>query len=298
MKVLVVGSSGQLGTEIRRLFELGESEAGVLPASYRETKPEVFYATRANVDISDPASVSSFFSDRSFDLVINCAAETNVEGCETDPVRAQKANTLGPMYLARECAKQKAKLVHISTDYVFSGAGERAYREDDPTGPLNAYGSSKLEGEREVLSACPESFIVRTAWLYAREGKNFVRAILSKARAEGKIGVVADQWGSPTNACDLALAILEMARSDKYGVYHVANVGVCSWYEFACAIVDEAGISCERIPLTTADYLTKAKRPRYSPLDVSKFEQTFNVEIRDWREALRSFIASVERTDG
>lgn len=300
MKVLVVGSSGQLGREFRRIFELGEPgpDTGASLDFCREMLTEVEYANRNSFDISDADSVASFFEKRSFDLVINCAAETNVEQCEEEQLLAHSVNALGPSHLARECFRQDAKFVHVSTDYVFSGFGKRAYCEDDPTNPINSYGRSKLDGKRSVLSECPRSFVVRTAWLYGYQGGNFVRTILRKAREEGKVGVVADQWGSPTNARDLAFAILRMVQTDEFGLYHVVNKGVCSWFEFACAICDEAGIVCERVPLRTADYPTKARRPRYAPLDPRRFEQTFNFEMRGWREALRSFVIDLERTEG
>ena len=229
---------------------------------------------------------------RRFDAVINCAAYTNVNGCETDRDTAFGANSLGPRNLAIAADMIGAKLIHISTDYVFSGDSAVPYVEWDKCDPQSVYGKSKLLGEQYVQSLCRKYFIVRTAWLYGKTGNNFVKTMLRINREKGECRVVDDQFGNPTNAADLAHHILKLLDTEQYGIYHGTGNGICSWYEFACQIVELAGISSEVRPCSTEEYPTPAKRPAFSALDNMMFRNTVGDEFRDWGKALESFFGS------
>ena len=234
-----------------------------------------------------------------YDIVINAAAVTQVDGCEADERRAFEVNALGPKYLAENVARQGGTLLHVSTDYVFPSTDPTPRKETDPVCPINAYGRTKWAGEVFVRAICPKHFIVRTAWLYGLHGKNFVKTILKKARETGRISVVADQYGSPTFANDLAEAILKLAQTDRYGTYHCTNAGVCSWFELASAAVDIAGISCEKEAITTEEYRRRfpqsARRPMYSALDNTKIAGVLGKPLRPWREALEEFIDALQK---
>ncbi len=202
--------------------------------------------------------------------MINCAAMTDVDGCEAAEDAAHRVNALGPENLARACSSCGAVFVQISTDYVFPGNQEGERVETDETAPISAYGRTKLEGEIRALEANVRTHVVRTAWLYGYKGKNFVRTVMRIARERGKISVVADQFGNPTLASDLVHEILKIAQSGSYGVWHCTNNGTCSWFDFACAVVDAAGIPCVKEPLTSAEYKQRfpqsANRPAFSSL--------------------------------
>ena len=293
LRLLVTGAHGQLGNELRRCLETMRSEIGAIPQDYEGAS--VTYADLADLDISDAGAVEAFFAERGpFDLVINCAAMTNVDGCEAHEDAAYRVNAQGPENLARACAACASKLVQVSTDYVFPGTqrGERV--EDDPTGPLSAYGRTKLAGEELSLAANPRTFVVRTAWLYGYVGKNFVKTMLRLAREHGKISVVADQMGNPTSANDLAHEILRIALTEDFGVWHCTNEGTCSWFDLASAAVELAGIPCEKEPLTSAEYKRRfpasADRPAFSSLRNARLEATIGNEMRPWREALTTYM--------
>lgn len=235
------------------------------------------------------------------DVVINAAAVTNVDVCEIQELRAMNVNALGPKYLAKSIAQQGGTLLHVSTDYVFPGTDPTPRKETDPVCPINAYGRTKWAGEVFVRALCPKHFIVRTAWLYGLHGKNFVKTILKKARETGRISVVADQYGSPTFANDLAEAILKLAQTDRYGTYHCTNAGVCSWFELASAAVDIAGIPCEKVAITTEEYRRRfpqsARRPMYSALDNTKIAGVLGKPLRPWRDALEEFIEALQKEE-
>lgn len=268
MMWLVTGADGQLGRELKRL--LGD---------------DAVYVDRAELDISDENAVKRFFEIRSFRGVINCAAYTAVDKAEDEPEAAELANHLGAKWLA----KYGKCIIHISTDYVFDGIHHIPYVEDDMTNPVSVYGKTKLEGEQAVMTDADTAVVIRTAWVYCAHGNNFVKTMLRLGKERQSLNVVYDQIGSPTFAGDLAaaiVAILSQIRSGQKAVYHYTNEGVCSWYDFAVAIMEIAGLSCEVNPIGSDGYPTKAKRPYYSVLNKAKIRRDFNVKIRHWREAL------------
>lgn len=293
MRILITGSHGQLGNELRRCLSTMRAEIGPVPAAYEGAEAD--YIDYDSLDISDAAAVGEWFSAHGpYDLVVNCAALTNVDGCEQHEAAALKVNALGPLHLARACAGCGARLVHVSTDYVFPGTDPQPRVESDAACPISAYGRTKWAGELLALDANPRTFVVRTAWLYGYVGKNFAKTMMRLAREHGSISVVADQMGNPTSANDLAYEILRIAGTDGYGVYHCTNNGTCSWFDFASAVVDAAGIECAKEPLTSAEYKARfpqsADRPAYSSLDNARLRETVGDEMRPWREALATYM--------
>lgn len=287
MKILITGCGGQLGTELCLCFERGFTELG--KPDILKKKNEIFAADIDELDISDLAAVTEFIAAQRFDAIINCAACTNVNGCETNRDAAFKANALGPRNLAIAADIIGARLIHLSTDYVFSGNSNTPYVEWDICGPQSVYGKSKLLGEQYVQSLCRKYFIVRTAWLYGKTGNNFVKTMLKINRENGECKVVSDQFGNPTNAADLAHHILKLLDTEQYGIYHGTGNGICSWYEFACKIVELAGISSDVKPCSTEEYPTPAKRPAFSAMDNMMFRNTVGDEFRSWDKALENF---------
>lgn len=230
MKILVTGEHGQLGNELRRCFETMEAEIGPIPEEYRDA--EVDYIDYQVLDISDADAVDAWYAEHGpYDLTINCAAITNVDGCEQNEAAALHVNAIGAENMARAAQGCGGKIVHISTDYVFPGTNPVPRVETDAVAPISAYGRTKWEGEVLTQAACEKSFVVRTAWLYGYIGKNFVKTMLRLARENGKISVVNDQMGNPTSANDLAYEILKIATTDDYGTYHCTNNGTCSWFD-------------------------------------------------------------------
>ena len=291
MKILITGANGQLGTELQRVLRDMQAEIGPLPADYRDA--EMVALGSGELDITDENAIASELA-KGYDIVINAAAYTNVDGCESKTEDADAVNHLGPAHLARACEEHGAKLVQVSTDYVFPGNEEGERVETDPVGPISAYGRTKLAGEEAVKELCSRYFIVRTAWLYGYKGKNFAKTMIRLAKKFGKINVVADQFGNPTNANDLAYEILKLALTQEYGVYHCTNNGTCSWFDFACAVVDLAGIPCEKEPLTSAEYKQRfpqsADRPHFSSLKNAHLEATIGDEMRPWEEAVKTYM--------
>lgn len=291
MKILITGANGQLGTELQHVLHDMRAEIGPLPADYRGA--EVVALDSEGLDITDENAVASELS-KGYDLVINAAAYTNVDGCESNVEAADAVNHLGPAHLARACEEHGAKLVQVSTDYVFPGSEEGERVETDPVEPISAYGRTKLAGEEAVKDLCSRYFIVRTAWLYGYKGKNFAKTMIRLAKKFGKISVVADQFGNPTSANDLAYEILKLALTQEYGVYHCTNNGTCSWFDFACAVVDLAGIPCEKEPLTSVEYKQRfpqsADRPHFSSLKNAHLEATIGDEMRPWKEAVKTYM--------
>ena len=301
MKVLVTGSHGQLGNELRRCLESMRGEIGPIPKAYEGA--QVDYIDYDVLDISDAGAVDAWFAECGpYDLVINCAAITNVDGCETNEEGAYAVNALGAENMARAAQACGGKIVHVSTDYVFPGTNPEPRTEDDEVGPISAYGRTKLAGEQLVSAACPRSFIVRTAWLYGYVGKNFAKTMMRLARERGAISVVGDQMGNPTSANDLAYEILAIGATDNYGVYHCTNNGTCSWFDFASAAVELAGVPCEKEPLTSAEYKERfpqsADRPAYSSLDNKHLCDTIGDEMRPWREALAAYMENLPGLGG
>ena len=287
MRLLVTGSNGQLGRAIGNALEAADA-----PSAYEGCA--VDWVDLPDLDISNAEAVSKWFeAHEAYDAVINCAAFTNVDGCEADFPAAFAANALGPMNLAWACASQGATLVHVSTDYVFPGnvPGERT--EADVPAPISAYGRSKLAGEGLAMAANERTHVVRTAWLYG-DGKNFVRTMLGLGKTHDQVTVVDDQLGNPTFAKDLAHDILHIALSDSYGVWHCTNEGTCSWADLTEAAYELAGVDCKVNRCSSADWKRmnpqSADRPAFSSLKNGHLEQTIGNQMRPWREALGDYL--------
>lgn len=291
MKILITGAKGQLGSQIVEIINKGKSEIG-------EIQPTLKNAEARGIDIGDLditklGDVQAYIKAFNPDVIINPAAYTNVDGCENNEELAFKANAIGARNLAIAAEQAGAKLIHISTDYVFQGNGTKPYREYDLPSPVSIYGKTKLAGENYVKEFCSRSFIVRTAWLYGYNGKNFVKTIINTAKEKGHLDVVDDQRGNPTNAEDLAHHILKIALTEEYGIYHCTGNGECSWYDFANKIVEYAGIDCTVTPITSDKLIRTAKRPAYSSLDNMMLRCTVGDEMRQWQDALKMFIEKI-----
>jgi dTDP-4-dehydrorhamnose reductase len=277
--ILVFGGNGQLGRELVRT------------AAERHVALQAL--TRAEADVADAAAVAAALKSSQPDLVVNAAAYTNVDGAESHYADAQRGNERGPAVLAAACAAAGIAMVHVSTDYVFDGNKDGAYRESDPIHPINAYGRSKAAGEDAVRRALDRHVILRTAWLYSAFGRNFVKTVLRLAQTRDDLRIVADQYGSPTSARELAEAILHIAprviaEPRLSGTYHFTASGATTWHGFADCIVNTAAPITGRrprvTPIATADFPTPAKRPANSRLDCSLFVKTFGLTPRPWRE--------------
>ncbi len=265
---LITGSKGQLGTELTKLL------------------PDALQTDAAELDITDLDAVCSYVADNNVTTIINCAAYTAVDKAEDEPEQAHLINAVGPENLA----KSGAKIIHVSTDYVFDGSGHRPYTEADETNPVSVYGRTKRAGEEAVLEHATAAAVIRTSWLYSPYGNNFLKTMLRLGAEKESVRVVSDQVGTPTYAADLAAAIvriLPQVSVGKTGIYHFSNAGVCSWYDFAQEIMDIAGLPCSVYPILSAEYPTKAERPFYSVLDKRKIEQVFGVDVPHWKNALR-----------
>lgn len=278
MKILVTGSKGQLGNELKELSD-------------EFPQFEFLYTDLAELDITDASKVDKFFAANKLDAIINCAAYTAVDKAETDETFAYLINATAAGILARSAAKYKALLIHISTDYVFDGTACTPYKEDDNTNPVSAYGRTKFAGEQEVQMHAANALIIRTSWLYSAFGNNFIKTILKYGKERGLLNIVFDQVGTPTYARDLARTILtiipQAAKNGGIEFYHYSNEGVASWYDFAKAIVEISGIVCILNPIGTEDYPLPANRPFYSVLNKSKLKDKFKVEIPYWRDSVK-----------
>lgn len=293
MKILITGASGQLGTEIQRQLKNGGSALGCVPERLKNAT--VIATDVAELDITDRDATIAFVRRHQPDTIISCAAFTNVDGCETNPESAFKVNAIGASNLAQAAERINARLIHVSTDYVFRGEGDKPLDESERVDPKSVYGKTKALGEEYVKNFCHRYFIVRTAWLYGYAGKNFVKTIVNAGKKFGKLEVVSDQLGNPTNAEDLAHHILQLAVSHDYGVYHCTGEGVCSWYEFASEIIRLSGVDATVAPCTSAEYSAKhpaaADRPAWSALENRMLACTVGNHMRDWKEALADFFA-------
>lgn len=289
MRILITGSAGQLGSELKKIIESGTSELGVLPKLYHDA--ELLTVDVDELDISNEEAVDAYFVEYTPSLVFNCAAYTNVDGCEADEQSAYRINALGPKYLATACARRRGRLIHLSTDYVFSGEASSPYSEGDRPNPRTAYGRTKLAGEEFVLEHCPDSIVARTAWLYGYEGSNFVKTMLRLAGERGELTVVSDQVGNPTSAVDLAWQLVLLAASSERGIFHATcNGDAVSWHAFAQRIVDTAGLAVPVHPCTTDEYPRPARRPAYSALENGRLRTTIGDSMREWTLALDSFL--------
>lgn len=275
MKILITGGAGQLGQAFQQLAAANPQHV-------------FLFTDRTELDITNEAAVQKVLQVEKVEALVNCAAYTAVDKAETEVELAYAINATAAGVLARACAANGVRLVHVSTDYVFDGQGKEPYREDDPVSPVNVYGASKQKGEAEVMAANKDAIIIRTSWVYAPFANNFVKTMLRLMQSRPEIGVVADQYGSPTNALDLAGAILQVLDSGKKegGIYHYSNDGIISWYEFALAIKEWSGFDCHVKALTTPEYPTPAKRPAYSGMDKTKIQQVFGVALKPWKESL------------
>lgn len=276
MKIVITGARGQLGTEL--INQLNNIEG-----------MDVIPTDRDELNIIDINSVNEFLLNNKPEVVINCAAHTAVDLCETDVENAYKINSIGPRNLAIVCEKIGAKLVQVSTDYVFDGNGNRPYREDDLTCPNSIYGTSKLMGESFVKDFCSKYFIVRTAWLYG-EGNNFVRTMVKLAETNKELNVVNDQFGSPTSTVDLAKAIINLISTEHYGIYHGTCEGQCSWYDFAKKIFEIKNIDIKVNPVTSEEFKRPAPRPAYSVLDNFMFKLVGLNSFKNWEDSLIEYL--------
>ena len=293
MKILITGSKGQLGNELQDIIKKGRAEIG--PISEKLKNTQVIALDVEDLDITNLEQVKNVLTDVKPDVVINCAAATNVDGCESNQDLAFKINALGPKNLAMVCEEINAKIVQVSTDYVFSGVGEKPLTEYDLTAPYSVYGKTKLLGEEYVRELSSKYFVVRTAWLYGYVGHNFVYTMMRLGKEKASLNVVNDQRGNPTHANDLAYHILKLIVTEHYGIYHCTGEGECTWYEFAKLIMELAGRQCTVNPCTSEEYKTPAKRPEYSSLDNMMLRCTVGNEMRNWQDALKSFMDKVEK---
>lgn len=291
MKILITGSKGQLGNAIVNLLKNDANAIGKIPSIYKNC--EIIAVDVDELDITKLDDVLTFCENHKPNIIINCAAMTNVDGCETNIELAENVNATGPENLSIAAEKFNAKIVHVSTDYVFHGDATIPYIESDKCDPVTQYGISKYHGEIKVANACKRHFIVRTSWLYGYIGNNFVKTIRKFAKERGILTVVNDQRGNPTNADDLAYHILLIAETENYGIYHCTGSGECTWFDFACKIVEYSNIPCDVSPCTTEQSDRKAKRPAYSSLRNLHLEQTVGDRMRPWEQALKEYIANL-----
>lgn len=287
MKILITGSNGMLATQVITDLQRGYTELGDVPAALKGA--DLLLADVDTLDITDKAAVESYMEVNRPDVVINCAAYTNVDGCESNQDTAFMVNAIGSRNLAMGCENIGAKLVHVSTDYVFRGDEPTPRREYDMPWPISAYGKTKFAGEEFVRQYCKKSFIVRTAWLYGYNGKNFVKTMVWLAKEKGGAKVVNDQHGNPTNAADLSHHLLKIAASEEYGTYHCTGNGECTWFEFAAEIARLAGYEGVMSPCTSEEFPTPTKRPAYSSLDNMMLRVTVGDEMRHWKDALKAY---------
>ena len=283
MNILVTGANGQLGNELRL----------IAPQHNNHT---FHFTDVAELDITDADAVHTFVKNNHISVLINCAAFTAVDKAENQPELCHLLNAEAPRLLAEAMQESGGWMLHVSTDYVFNGTAHTPYTEDSPTCPIGVYGRTKLAGEKAVREACPQSVIVRTAWLYSTFGNNFVKTMLRLGRERESLGVIFDQIGTPTYAHDLAAALLTIVeKGSKPGTYHFTNEGVTSWYDFTRAIHRLAGITtCRVTPLHTAEYPTPATRPHYSVLDKTKIKQTYDINIPWWEDSLAECIKQLD----
>ena len=288
--ILVTGAKGQLGSDLQAI-------------SKRYPDNDFIFTDVDELNILNPELLDFFFDKYKITHCINCAAFTAVDLAESESEQARRINVEGPELIAKACRKHNSALIHISTDFVFDGKKRDPYLEDDDPSPLGVYGKTKYEGEKKVLEHHDGSIIVRASWLYSAYGSNFVKTMIRLGNEKDEISVVNDQVGSPTYARDLATAImvvtgrLDKGKSELSGIYHYSNQGVTSWYDFAKEVIRLMEISCEVIPIATAEYPTPAERPGYSVLDSSKIKRTFNVEIRPWQDSLKDCLGVIRNEE-
>ena len=286
-KILITGSKGQLGTEIKEL-------------SAKFSNLQFFFTDIEELDISSLDAVSNYLKNKQISYIVNCAAYTNVDQAEENEDAARLINAEAVKNLATVASQNNITLIHISTDYVFSGDNSTPYTEDQKAKPMGVYGRTKFEGEENVRSTCKKHIIIRTSWLYSPFGKNFLKTMLRLGKEKDSLGVVSDQIGTPTYAHDLASAIIRIIESiDKnskfndFGTYHYSNEGVCSWYDFATEIQNTSKNKCKINSIESMDFQCLAKRPHYSVLNKSKIKHIFTIEIPHWRSRIEHCIKRI-----
>lgn len=279
-RVLVTGGNGQLGNALK-----------VIASHYPSLC--LLFTDVQELDLTDSVALAAFVKDQSIDYVLNCAAYTAVDKAEDESELCDLVNHIGVKNIGEVASRFDVKVIHISTDYVFDGTNYKPYVETDRTAPASVYGNTKLEGEKALFEACPESIVIRTSWLYSEYGNNFVKTMLRLGTEREELRVVFDQVGTPTYAGDLASAMLTIAAGELFvpGIYHFSNEGVCSWYDFTIRIHQLADIQCRVLPVESSEYPTKAKRPHYSVLNKSKIKNTYQLTIPYWEESLRKVIS-------
>lgn len=280
MKVLVTGVKGQLGYDVvNELVKRGHTAIG--------TDIE-------EMDITNKNSVDSVIKENTPDAVIHCAAYTAVDAAEDNAELCRKINAEGTQNIADVCKELDIKMIYISTDYVFDGQGERPWEPEDERTPLNVYGQTKYEGELAVQNTMDKYFIVRIAWVFGVNGKNFIKTMLNLGKTRDSLTVVNDQFGSPTYTYDLAKLLVDMVETDKYGIYHATNEGICTWYEFACEIFKQAGINVKVSPVSASEYPAKAKRPSNSRMSKEKLTEQGFEKLPAWQDALARYLKEID----
>ena len=277
--ILITGANGQLGNEMQAI-------------AASSSNYNFLFTDKEELAIDDLNALQEFFKIQPIYFCVNCAAYTAVDKAESEMELANRINGLAVGYLAAVCKENNSGFIHISTDYVFDGAADSPYVENHPVNPVNAYGTTKLNGEVLAQQNNPTTIIIRTSWVYSFFGNNFVKTMLRLMKERESLNVVSDQLGCPTYAADLAAAIMKIIESNSTekniaGIYHYSNRGVTNWHEFAMAINELSGSNCVVNPIATSQYPTPAKRPQYSVMDTSKIQQTFNLQIPEWKESLK-----------
>ena len=292
--ILVTGSNGQLGQSLNSL-------------ATQHPQYQFTFIDCVELDLSNMNSITTYFKQNQFDLIINCAAYTAVDKAEQEQEQANSINHLAVKQLAKIAKQNDSLLIHISTDYVFDGTGYKPYLESDQTNPQSVYGASKLKGEQAIQKIAPKAIIIRTSWVYSEYGANFVKTMLRLGQEQESLNVIVDQVGTPTYAKDLAAAIIKIVdaccanqniftQDQKVQLYHYSNEGVCSWYDFAKTIFEQINTPCTLSAIETKDYPTAAKRPHYSVLNKAKIKQNFNLSIPYWKDALQVCLKKYQET--
>jgi len=297
MRILVTGKNGQVGRSIQKIVN---TETKI---DNNQSPNDFIFVGREELNLSSESSISHYFDNNKFDIIINCAAYTQVDRAEQEVELASQINHLAVKHLASIANKQQARLIHISTDYVFDGESIKPYLETDTPNPINAYGRTKLAGEKALQTLMPmNALVIRASWLYSEYDNNFVSTMLKLGREQDELRVVSDQMGSPTYASDLADAILEIIKHKKFRdvgqttqIYHYSGEGEISWHEFAKEIFKIEKIECEVNPVTSQQYPTPAKRPRNTLMKKDKIVKVFNIKISNWKSSLNTFMAILKQ---
>ncbi|NDP21288.1 MAG: dTDP-4-dehydrorhamnose reductase [Paludibacter sp.] len=278
--ILITGSNGQLGNEMQQ-------------ASKRYNSFNYLFTDVAELDICNKSALDAYVIENNVNIIVNCAAYTAVDKAEDDQELCYKINRDAVRNIGEVAAKNKLKVIHVSTDYVFDGTNHIPYTEEMPVSPVSVYGKSKQEGEKALMEVCNQAVIIRTSWLYSSFGGNFVKTMIKLGTERDTLNVIFDQIGTPTYAADLANSILQVINAEKFisGIYHYSNEGVCSWYDFTKTIHRIAGINCKVLPIETKDYPTRTPRPHYSVLNKARIKTTYGISIPYWEESLKKCIA-------